>query len=72
MDRRIPRKASVSRVSIKRGRESGRPKTFGRARFEMRPEGSGRGAKAGELVGEADMRPSWSLSSSAFRLRLLE
>lgn len=26
--------------------------------------------KAGEFVGEADMRPSWSLSSSAFRLRL--
>lgn len=63
----------MSKVSSKRGRVRGRPETAGRARLEGRMVGRGRGAKAGEPVGEADIRMSWSLlSSSAFRLRLLD
>lgn len=61
----------MSSVSRSRGRERGRPDTLGRARLTWR-FGRERGVKAGELVGEADMRTSWSLlSSSAFRFRLL-
>lgn len=58
MVRTTVRRASVSKVSKRRGRESGLPETFGRDRLILRKEGSWRGVKAGELVGEADMRPS--------------
>lgn len=72
MDRSIPRRASVSSVSSNRGKDSGLPLILGRVRFTLRADGRVLGVKAGELVGEADMRPSWSaVSSSAFRFREL-
>lgn len=48
----------MSKVSSNRGRAKGLPLTFGRARFQVLAGGSDRGVNAGELVGDADIRPS--------------